>query len=143
MSNFNQVIVMGRATKDCEMRYLSSGTAVAQISLAINRKYKHNNETKEETAFVDCEAFGKQAEVLAEYIKKGSAVHIVGRLKTDTWDDKASGQKRSKLKVVVESFQFVGGREECDSTPATRPASAPTKPATALQDAPETDDVPF
>lgn len=145
MSDFNQCILMGRLTRDVETRYLTKGTAVAQIGIAVTRKWTaEGGEKKEDTAFVDCEAFGRQAETMAQYLKKGSSIHIVGRLKTDTWDDKSSGQKRSKLKVVVESFQFIGSRDDkTEGTPApVKAASSATKESAVIEPA-ESDDVPF
>lgn len=121
MSNFNKVMLMGTLTRDIEVRSISSGTAVGQFGLAINRKYKAGNEWKEEATFVDCEAWGKQAETMAQYLGKGRQVFIEGRLKLDQWDDK-SGQKRSKLKVVVEQFQFIGGKGDSQPKRESVPA---------------------
>lgn len=112
MSSYNKVILMGNLTRDVEVRQVGSGNAVAQIGLAVNRSYTpKGGEKREETTFIDCEAWGRTAEVMAQYLSKGRPVFIEGRLKLDTWQDKESGQNRSKLKVVVESFQFVGDRD--------------------------------
>ena len=105
--NFNQVTLGGRLTRDIETRAIGTGTTVANFGLAINRKWKD----VEEVLFIDCEAWGRTAEVMTQYLEKGREIFIEGRLKLDTWQDKDGG-KRSKLKVVVENFQFVGGRGE-------------------------------
>lgn len=111
--NYNRVILGGRLTRDIELRNLPNGGAVAAIGLAVNEKYKtKSGEAREETVFIDAEAFGRTAEVMAQHLRKGREVLIEGRLKLDEWEDKNSGQKRSKLKVVVSSFQFVGGRDD-------------------------------
>ena len=111
MASFNQVILLGNLTRDVELRHTPSNQAVANIGLAMNRQYQtKDGERREETTFVDCEAWGRQAEVMAQYLSKGRPVFIQGRLKLDTWQDQ-QGQNRSKLKVVVENFQFVGGRD--------------------------------
>ena len=111
MASFNKVILMGNLTRDVELRQTPSNQAVANIGLAVNRSYQtREGERREETTFIDCEAWGRQAEVMAQYLSKGRPVHIEGRLKLDQWQDQ-QGQNRSKLKVVIENFQFVGGRE--------------------------------
>ncbi len=110
MANFNRVILIGNLTRDPEVKYLPSGSAVAEISLAINRSYtdKVTNERKEDTTYVEVTLWARLAELAGEYLSKGRPVMIEGRLHLDTWDDKASGQKRSKLKVVGETMQFLG-----------------------------------
>lgn len=117
--NFNKVILGGRLLRDPEIKYTPKGQAIARLGIATSRKFKSGDgEEKEETAFVDVEAWGKQAEVISQYLKKGNPLFIEGRLKLDTWDDKESGKKLSKLKVVLESFQFVGGKSEKSDSPA-------------------------
>ena len=110
MASFNRVILIGNLTRDPEVRYIPSGMAVAEIGLAVNRQFtdKNSNERKEEVTFVDVTLWGRQAELAGEYLAKGRPVMIEGRLHMDTWDDKATGQKRSKLKVVGETMQFLG-----------------------------------
>ena len=110
MANFNRVILIGNLTRDPEVKYLPSGSAVAEISLAINRSYtdKVTNERKEDTTYVEVTLWARLAELAGEYLSKGRPVMIEGRLHLDTWDDKTSGQKRSKLKVVGETMQFLG-----------------------------------
>ena len=107
MANYNKVLLMGNLTRDPELKRTSSDMAVAQLSIASNRRYKDKmGELKEETTFVDCEAWGKTAETMAKYLAKGRPVFVEGRLKLDQWQDK-DGNNRSKLKVVIENFQFV------------------------------------
>lgn len=114
MASFNKVIVMGNLTRDPQVRYTPSNTAVAEIGLAVNRSWydKQTQQRKEEVTFVDVTLWGRQAEVAGEYLAKGRAVLIEGRLQLDQWQDKESGQNRSKLKVVGESMKMVGGRGE-------------------------------
>jgi single-strand DNA-binding protein len=113
MASFNKVLLMGNLTRDPQLKYLpSSNTAVAEFGLACNRKYRTaQGEDREEVTFVDLTAFGKQAEVLNQYMTKGKPLFVEGRLKLDQWEDKNGGGKRSKLTVVIENFQFVGGRD--------------------------------
>ncbi len=110
MASFNRVILIGNLTRDPEVKYIPSGMAVAELGLAVNRYYndKSTNERKEETTFVDVTLWGRQAELAGEYLAKGRPVMIEGRLQLDTWEDKQSGQKRSKLRVVGETMQFLG-----------------------------------
>lgn len=111
--SFNKVILLGNLTRDVEVRFLPSEQAVANFGLAVNRKFKsRDGDSREEVTFVDCEAWGKTAEIMGQYLAKGRPVFVEGRLKLDTWQDKNDGSNRSKLKVVVESFQFVDSRNE-------------------------------
>lgn len=111
MATFNKVIMMGNLTRDPEMRATPKGTAVCSFSLALNRRYKtETGEDKEEVTFVDVEAYGKQAELIGKYVTKGRPLMVEGRLKLDSWEK--NGEKRSRLKVVLEGFQFMGGRED-------------------------------
>lgn len=115
MPSFNKVILAGNLTRDPELRYTPKGTAVAKIGLALNRQWKdESGQQKEEVTFVDVDAFGRQAEVISQYLKKGRPILVEGRLKLDQWDDKQTGQKKSRLGVVLESFQFLdsGGVRE-------------------------------
>src|SRR5215211_6910272 len=112
MASFNKVLLMGNLTRDPQLKYLPSQTAVVEFGVACNRRFKTaNGEDKEEVTFVDCTSFGKQAEVINQYFTKGKPIFIEGRLKYDSWEDKQGGGKRSKITVVVENFQFVGGRD--------------------------------
>ncbi|MCA9088103.1 MAG: single-stranded DNA-binding protein [Planctomycetaceae bacterium] len=112
MASFNKVILVGNLTRDPEVKYLTSGTAVAEIGLAVSRTWfdQRANERKEETTFVDVTLWGRQAEVAGEYLSKGRPVLIEGRLQLDTWDDRETGKKRSKLRVVGEQMQMLGSR---------------------------------
>ena len=113
MASFNKVMLMGNLTRDPQMKYLPSQTAVCEIGLACNRKFRtQDGQDREEVTFVDCTAFGRQAEVLNQYLQKGRPIFIEGRLKYDSWEDKQGGGKRSKLGVVIENFQFIGGRDD-------------------------------
>ena len=113
MPNLNKIQLMGNITRDPEVRYTPKGTAVTDISLAINRSFSGDDgERREETTFVDITFWGRQAEVIGEYMKKGRPIYVEGRLQLDSWEDKTTGQQRSRLKVVGENFQFLGGRED-------------------------------
>jgi single-strand DNA-binding protein len=152
MASFNKVILVGNLTRDPELRYTPKGMAIAKIGMAVNRTWKNEaGESKEEVTFVDVDAFGRQAETLAQYMKKGSPLLVEGRLKLDQWDDKQTGQKRSKLGVIVEGFQFLGGGNrsgEGGEAPAPRRQAAPAAATSASAEGepdgpPPDDDVPF
>jgi len=151
MASFNKVILAGNLTRDPELRYTPKGTAIARIGLAVNRTWKtETGETKEEVTFVDVDAFGRQAEVIAQYMKKGRPFLVEGRLRLDQWDDKQTGQKRSRLAVVLEGFSFLdSGRGENTGPASGRPAATPASTAVAPTASepetaqPEEDDVPF
>lgn len=139
MPNWNKVQLMGHLTRDIEVRNTQGGTAVANLGLAVNHKWKDKSgEKREEVSFFDCEAWGATAETLAKYLGKGDPVFIDGRLKQDTWE--ADGQKRSKIKVVIESFQFIGGKREAE--PSGPPAKNPSY-RSLKETAPIDDDIPF
>jgi len=111
MANFNKVLLMGNLTRDVELRSTQGGTAIAKFGMAVNRKFKQQSgEMKEETCFVDLTAWGRQAEVINQYTSKGSPLFVEGRLEYSTWEAQDGGGKRSKLAVVVENFQLMGGR---------------------------------
>lgn len=162
MANFNKVIIAGNLTRDPELRYTPKGTAIARLGMALNRKWKNDSgEMQEEVTFVDVDAFGRQAEVVAQYMKKGRPLLVEGRLRLDQWEDKQSGARRSQLRVVLDSFSFIdgggagggGGRGETSdpfeqsaatSSPAAsqRPqAQPPAQPQGG--GLPDDDDVPF
>jgi single-strand DNA-binding protein len=155
MANYNKVILIGNLTRDPELRFTPKGTAVARIGVAINRSWKTDTgETREETTFVDVDAFGRQAETIGQYMKKGRPIMIEGRLKYDTWEDKQTNQKRSKLSVVLEAFQFLdfgGGRASSEETASAEPrvrsntpvAPTASPPPAGAEEPPTEDDVPF
>ncbi len=129
MPNLNKVQLMGNITRDPEVRYTPRGTAVTDISLAINRTFSGDDgERREETTFVDITFWGRQAEVIGEYMKKGRPLYVEGRLQLDTWEDKTTGQQRSRLKVVGENFQFLGSRDEGGGGGPQRSSQAPPPP---------------
>lgn len=143
MSSFNKVILLGNLTRDPEIRFTPKGQPIGKIGLAVNRKYKtESGEQKEEVTFVDVDCFGKQAELIGQYLKKGAPLFIEGRLKLDSWEK--DGKKEYKLKVVLENFQFLGGGDrEGGQAPQrqARPAEAPT--AQPKQSEADTSDIPF
>lgn len=132
MVDFNRVILAGRLTRDPETRFIPSGTAVTSFSIAVNRRYKVNNEVKEEASFFDISVFGKMGENCAEYLSKGRSVLVEGRLRQRSWD--ADGVKRTKIEVVADNVQFLGGPR---GTAAEK--NGPAAPAPESQD----DDIPF
>lgn len=145
MANFNKVILIGNLTRDPELRYTPKGTAIAKLGLAVNRRWTgEGGDQREETTFVDVDAFGKQAETLGQYMKKGRPILIEGRLRLDSWEDKNTGQKRSKLGVVMEGFQFLG-QGGTEGGPGGAPSRASSGASSSMNDAPppEDDDVPF
>ena len=147
MASFNRVILVGNLTRDPELRYTPKGTAVVRLGVAVNRQWKTDSgDSREEVTFVDVDAFGRQAEVIAQYLKKGRPILVEGRLKYESWDDKQTNQKRSKLMVVLESFQFLDSGRKDDGAPAPTSARKPgaeTAPAAVEEGAPVDDDVPF
>lgn len=144
MSSFNKVILVGNLTRDPELRYTPKGTAIAKIGLAVNRVWTTEaGEKKEEVTFVDVDVFGRTAENVGQYMRKGRPILIEGRLKLDQWDDKQTGQKKSKLGVAAETVQFLGSN---DSAPQGRKPinTSPDAPASNSETAPrETDEPPF
>lgn len=142
MAYLNRVFLIGNLTRDPEFRVTPKGTSTASFGLAVNRQYRdESGAARDETTFVDIEAWGKQGELVSKYLTKGSPCMVEGRLKLDEWTDKTSGAKRSRLKVVLENVQFLGrapGNGEASAPRATgQPAPAPTTNDDT------TDDVPF
>ena len=148
MSNYNKVILVGNLTRDPQTSYLPSQTPACEIGLAVNRKWQGTDgQKKEEACFIDCRAYGKQAETIQQYMTKGKPILVEGRLQLDTWEGK-DGQKRSKHRVIVERFQFLGGAGEQQATPrpvAQQPAPPAHNPNDLLDqaDAMGGDDIPF
>lgn len=113
MPSVNKVVLIGNLTRDPQTKQLPSQSLVTEFGLAMNRKFKSpEGEDREEVCFVDCAAFGRQAEVIQKYCRKGKSLYVEGRLRYDSWEDKGGHGRRSKLSVVIESFQFLGGRED-------------------------------
>ena len=153
MANLNRVLLIGNLTRDPEIRYTPKGTAVAEIGIAVNRVFSgEDGEKREEVTFVDVTLWSRLAEIAEQYLKKGRSVFIEGRLQLDSWDDKQTGQKRSRLRVVGENLQMLGARGEGDTggtggAPAPRrsgpaPAPRPNPPHDPDLDT-EPDDIPF
>ncbi len=153
MANLNKVMLIGNLTRDPELRHTPKGTAVAEIALAIKRIWNNEQGQKQEdVTFVDVTLWGRQAEVAQQYLTKGSPAYIEGRLQMDTWDDKATGQKRSKMKVVGEVLQLLGSRNSPGgsapsgaSSPPPQQRSGPPQGASAAppDEFQEEDDIPF
>ena len=154
MPSLNKVLLMGHLTRDPELRVTPRGTPICQFSLAINRTFKlESGETRDEVIYVDVEAWGKQGETIAKHVTKGRPLYVEGRLRLDQWEDKNTKEKRSRMKVVLEQFQFLGSppaqapAKEPAQAPAKEPAQAPAKeaaPAPGQASSPDQDeDGPF
>jgi single-strand DNA-binding protein len=155
MANFNKVYLIGNLTRDPELRVTPKGTAICQFGMAVNRQFKdESGAMRDDTTFVDIEAWGKQGETISKFCTKGKPLFVEGRLKFDQWEDKTSGQKRSKLKVVLEGFQFLGtgqrdggaptGGGEFDQSAPAAPHSPPARSGAKPPVAENLDeDVPF
>ena len=166
MANLNKVFLMGNLTRDPQLSYLPSQTPVCEMGLAVNRRWNgQDGQPREEVTFVDCVSYGRQAETLSKYLRKGKPVFIEGRLKLDQWEAQ-DGTKRSRMRVIVEGFQFIDSRpagggdsaapEDESGAPAARPAYrpaariVPARPAPNEEPPPEVDappirddDIPF
>jgi len=158
MANVNKVILIGNVTRKPEIKYTPKGTGVTELGLAVNRfiPASEGGEKREETTFIDVTLWGRQAEIACEYLDKGRPVYVEGRLQLDSWDDKETGKKRSKLRVVGENIQLLSGREgggggggsrgggSYEDAPPARPSGprggGPSRPAPSE---PEDDDIPF
>ena len=151
MPNYNKVMLMGRLTRDPEVRYSANGTAITNIGLAVNRNWRNQDgQTQEEVTFVDVTAFGKRGEAVGQYLKKGRPIFIEGHLRMDQWDDKQTGQKRSKLAIIMDAFEFIDSRGEGEggggnfSGGGGAPAAGGATPAAGGGGGfAEDDDVPF
>jgi single-strand DNA-binding protein len=161
MPSLNKVFIMGNLTRDPELRVTPKGTPICQFSLAINRKFKmESGESREEVIFVDVEAWGKQGEAIAKYVTKGRPLFVEGRLKLDQWEDKNTKEKRSKMKVVLEQFEFLsdgrgggsggggaaGAEPGIDQTSSPERHSPPPRPTSGSKPASQEnldEDVPF
>lgn len=145
----NKVFLQGNLTREPELKYLPKGTAVVNLSIASNRKWKtESGETKEDVYFGEAKAFGVMAENISKFFTKGSPILVEGRLAREEWEDKQTGAKRSATRIVVESFQFVGdtkrgGSGSQEQSPRPQRDSSPPKPNATAEDLPPDDDVPF
>jgi len=147
MANFNKVLLMGNLTRDPDVRTTPSGMKIAKLGLAVNRRYRtRDDENREETTFVDIDAFGNQAELIERYCQKGTPLFIEGRLRLDQWESN-TGEKRSKLTVVMENFQFLGSPQSQEQTPTREHSGSHSQPESSQQDRDsdsiEDDNVPF
>lgn len=148
---FNKVVLMGNLTRDPETRTTPNGQNVTNFSLAVNRTWKGQDGSQQEAvSFIDCVAWGKTGDIIAQYMQKGRPILVEGRLDQRSWDDKESGQKRSKVEVVVENFNFVGGGDGGGSAPASNNSTKKTSSANdevVIDDIDDTkidlDDIPF
>lgn len=119
MPSLNKVLLMGNLTRDPELRVTPKGTPICQFGLAVNRQFKmESGESREEVTFVDIEAWGRQGETIAKYCTKGRPLFVEGRLKLDSWEDKNTKEKRSRMRVVLENFQFLGGGDRGGASPS-------------------------
>src|SRR2546422_7654264 len=153
MASFNKVILLRNLTRDPEVRYTPKGSAVCDLGLAVNRQYTlDNGEKREEVTYVDVVLWARLAEIAGEYLKKGRPVFIEGRLQLDTWDDKQSGQKRSKLRVIGETMQLLGSRpsgaaagpaEAGEGAKESRPSKPAPPPKAGAAAEPDDDEIPF
>jgi single-strand DNA-binding protein len=151
MASFNKVILLGNLTRDPEVRYTPKGSAVCDLGVAVNRQYTlDSGEKREEVTYVDVVLWARLAEIAGEYLKKGRPIFIEGRLQMDTWDDKQTGQKRSKLRVIGETMQLLGSRPQgatgadAEGGGATRPQKAAAPPPKSSGSAgPDDDEIPF
>jgi len=147
MRGFSKAIIAGNLTRDPELRNTPSGASVCSFSVAVNRVYRDaSGEQKEDVSFIDCSAWGKLGEMISQYAKKGTGVLVSGRLDQRSWEDKNTGQKRSRVEIVVEDFNFTGGRDNGGSfTPSSTTSSEPV--ADVPDDIPEGEidlsEVPF
>ena len=145
MASFNKVILLGNLTRDPEVRYTPKGSAVCDLGIAVNRVYTtEGGERREEVTFVDVVLWARLAEIAGEYLRKGRPVFIEGRLQMDTWDDKQTGQKRTRLRVVAENMQLLGGRPPgaaAEPGSESRQTSAPPKASGKAE--PDEDEIPF
>lgn len=141
---FNKVILMGNLTRDPETRNTPNGQSVTNFSLAVNRTWKGaDGQQNEDVSYIDCVAWGKPGEIIAQYLQKGRAVLVSGRLDQRSWDDKDSGQKRSKIEVVVEDFNFVGDGAGAGGNSSSSSSTNTSSNKSASNDSPAIDDKPI
>jgi len=141
--NINRVTVAGNLTRDPEVKFLANDKAVAAFGIACNRTWKNAaGEKQEETTFVECEAWGRTAELVGQYLKKGDPAYVEGRLKQETWEDKKDGSKRSKTKVSVDNVQFLGSKKDRSADEQEKAVPGPKRPAAASGGG-DMDEAPF
>jgi len=137
MPNLNKVMLMGNLTRDPELKYMPSNTAVVDFTLAVNRRWRsQEGEDREETAFIDCTAFARRAEVINQYLKKGRPLFVEGRLRQEKWQDKDTGGNRSKLSVLVDHFEFIDSRDSGESGGNYSSPKGSSHSASSTQDTP-------
>ncbi len=140
--HLNKMMCSGTLTRDPEIKHTPKGTAVGQLGLAVNRVYKVGDEKREETLFLDVEVWGRTAEVIGEHCAKGHTIYLEGHLKLDSWDDKQTGQKRSKIKMVVEEFKFVSTpKDSASNTGGSQPPARQQQQSRPAQRPPADDDI--
>jgi single-strand DNA-binding protein len=141
MATFQKMMAIGNVTRDIELRYLQTGTAVADFPIAVNRNWKaENGEKREETTFFDCVAFGRTAEIASEYLRKGSPVFVEGHFRNESWTDKETGKKRSKLVLVIENLQLISRKSAEQNRNPSRPVVAEPTPQPVATQAKQTPD---
>lgn len=141
MRGFSKAIIAGNLTRDPETRSTTSGASVTSFSVAVNRTYRGSDgSNKEDVAYIDCVAWGKTGETIAQYLKKGSGILLSGRISQTSWEDKQSGQKRSRLEIVVEEFNFVGG-DTAGQGGASRSNNSTSAADVIPDDVPEDDNI--
>ena len=143
--NINKVTIAGNITRDPELKATPGGASVASMTVAVNRTWKdQSGQLQEDVMFADVTAFGKTADIVAQHLKKGNPIYLEGRLKLDKWDDKKTGEKKSKLRVIMESFQFVGSKQATAETtkPERQKPTIDDLPAIATTETNQ-DDIPF
>lgn len=134
MASVNKVILIGNVTRDVELRYTPGGTPAANVGLAVSERWKDKDgNDKEETVFVDIDVWDRQAETVSQFVKKGSLIYVEGKLKLDTWDDKTTGEKKTKMKIRAERIQFLDRKDASAATAAPagdkpKAATPPTRP---------------
>lgn len=141
MASYNRVVLLGNVIRDIELKTLPSGTSVCDLGLAVNERVKRNDQWVDEATFVDITLFGRTAEVAAEYLSKGKPCLIEGRLKLESWEK--DGQKRSKLKVIGEKLQLLGGKDQQQQSPASKPLGVPASQTTAARKNNAQDEIAF
>lgn len=139
MANFNKLILAGNLTRSVEIKNLPNGTTVGEFGIAVNEKFKE----KEYVLFIDCTIFGKGAEIIAQYCQKGSQILLEGRLRLDVWTDKQGGGKRSKHSMIVDTFQFIGGKPQGQSQGPQRPQQQPAENPISDEQEFDPESIPF